>query len=224
MITAFSQLLTMRYGGPLDEEAAKCVGYITEGTKRMSELLTDLLSYTRAGADSEESAGMIEFNEVFDEATRNLQTAITDSCAVVTRGPLPVVHGHGTHFLQILQNLIGNALKYHAARSPRVHVSAEKRNGEWRFAVADNGIGIAPEYQKQIFGVFKRLHGKAIPGTGIGLAICQRLVERYGGRIWVESQPDQGATFYFTLPRGTSRPKAARGTERPQARSHTTAW
>ena len=223
MITAFSQLLTMRYGGPLDEEAAKCVGYITEGTKRMSELLTDLLSYTRAGADSEESAGMIEFNEVFDEATRNLQTAITDSCAVVTRGPLPVVHGHGTHFLQILQNLIGNALKYHAARSPRVHVSAEKRNGEWRFAVADNGIGIAPEYQKQIFGVFKRLHGKAIPGTGIGLAICQRLVERYGGRIWVESQPDQGATFYFTLPRGTSRPKAARGTERPQARSHTTA-
>ena len=108
--------------------------------------------------------------------------------------------GHRAHFVQLVQNLISNAIKYRAQRPPRIHISAEWKEGHWVLAVADNGIGIAPEHHQKIFGVFKRLHGKNVPGTGIGLAICQRVVERYKGRIWVESQPDQGATFYFTLP------------------------
>ena len=110
------------------------------------------------------------------------------------------MQGQEPHFIQLLQNLISNGLKYRGRRPSRIHVSAQSKNGQWRIAVEDNGIGIAPEYQKQIFGVFKRLHGKTIPGTGIGLAICQRVVHRYGGTIWVESQVDRGSTFYFTLP------------------------
>lgn len=205
MITAYSQLLMKLCGSRLEgDPASVCVGYITEGTVRMSDLLTDLLAYTKTGADSEELAEIIDFNVVFDKAMQNLQAAVAESGAVVSCGPLPAVLGREAHFLQLLQNLIGNGIKYHGASSPRIHVSAEKRNSEWWFSVADNGMGIAPEYQQKIFGVFKRLHGKTIPGTGIGLAICQRVVGRYGGRIWVESELDRGATFYFTLP-GDSR-------------------
>jgi signal transduction histidine kinase len=119
---------------------------------------------------------------------------------MVTSGDLPLVLGQDARFVQLFQNLIGNGIKYRAELPPRIHVSAAQRNGEWCFAVADNGIGIEPEYHQMIFGVFKRLHGKAIPGTEIGLAICQRVVERYGGRIWVESQVGHGTTVYFTLP------------------------
>ena len=151
-------------------------------------------------ADGEAPAESIDFSAVYEKATQNLKTAIAESGAVVSCGSLPVVSGHEAHFLQLLQNLIANAIKYCGEHSPHIHVSAEKRSNEWRFAVADDGIGIAPEYQKRIFGVFKRLHGDKIPGTGMGLAICQRVVEHYGGRIWVASEPNRGATFYFTLP------------------------
>ena len=113
---------------------------------------------------------------------------------------MPTVHGQEPHFIQLLQNLITNGLRYRDSRPPRIYVNAERENGMWRFAVRDNGIGIAPEYHKHIFGLFKRLHSRKISGTGIGLAICQRVVERYGGKIWVESQENEGATFYFTLP------------------------
>jgi light-regulated signal transduction histidine kinase (bacteriophytochrome) len=130
----------------------------------------------------------------------NLKTAVEESQSVVTSDQLPVVHGHESHFVQLLQNLIGNAIKYRGQSPPRVHLSAAKENGVWRLAVADNGMGIEPAYHQTIFGVFKRLHGKQISGTGIGLAICQRVVERYGGRIWVESELNQGSTFYCTLP------------------------
>jgi chemotaxis family two-component system sensor kinase Cph1 len=119
---------------------------------------------------------------------------------VVTCGPLPQANGSPAHFFQLFQNLIGNGIKYRGETQPRIHITAQRRGSEWEIAVADNGIGIAPEYHQKIFGVFKRLHGKSIPGTGIGLAICQRVVERHGGRIWVESQQNAGATFRFTLP------------------------
>lgn len=119
---------------------------------------------------------------------------------MITCGDLPSVKGQSARFEQLFQNVIGNAIKYREERPIRIDISVRELNGEWRFAVTDNGMGISPEYHLEIFGVFKRLHGRAIPGTGIGLAICQRVVERCGGRIWVESQPGEGSTFYFTLP------------------------
>lgn len=211
MITNYSQLLVKRYADKLDDNASVYMGYMTEGTIRMRNLLADLLSYTKVSTDGEEPAQCVDFGAVYQKVTQNLQMAIAESGAVVTCGPLPVVNGHEAHFLQLLQNLIANAIKYHGERSPHIHISAQKQNEEWRFAVADNGIGIASEYQQQIFGVFKRLHGNKIPGTGIGLAICQRVVEHYGGRIWVESEPKRGATFYFTLPFDSGRPRATSG-------------
>jgi PAS domain S-box-containing protein len=207
MITSYSQLLVKRCHGQLDDDASMYVSYITDGATRMRDLLADLLSYTKVGADREEPVEAIDLSAAYKKAMQNLQTAIAESGAVVSCGPLPVVNGHEAHFLQLLQNLIANAIKYHGERSPHIHISAEKQNEEWRFAVADNGMGIAPEYQQQIFGVFKRLHGNKIPGTGIGLAICQRVVEHYGGRIWVESVANRGATFYFTLPFDSGRPQ-----------------
>ena len=200
MLTSYSQLLVKGYRGQLDGEAAVCVDFITKGARQMRELLADLLSFTEAGAERGEATERIDLNTILEKVKQNLKQAIEECGAVVTSGDLPTVHGQDARFVQLFQNLIGNAIKYCGEPPPRIHVSAEQRNGEWRFAVADNGIGIAPEYHQAIFGVFKRLHGKAIPGTGIGLAICHRVVERYGGRIWVESQVDQGATFYFTLP------------------------
>ena len=130
----------------------------------------------------------------------NCKTAIDESHAIVTSESLPTVSGQEPHFVQLLQNLVSNAIKYRSDRPPQVHVLAQQQGRFWQLAVADNGIGIDPEYHEQIFGVFKRLHGKNISGTGIGLAICKKIVDRYGGRIWVESEPGKGATFYFTLP------------------------
>ncbi|MHB8734034.1 MAG: PAS domain S-box protein [Terriglobales bacterium] len=203
MITSYSQLLVKGHRGQLDDESTLCKRYIEEGTRRMRELLADLLSYTEAAGDKQDLAQSVDLNRVMEKATQNLHKAIEESGAVITRIDLPSVYGHEVHFIQLFQNLIGNAIKYRAEREPRIHVDAERRNDEWRFAVTDNGIGIAPEYHQKIFGVFKRLHGPKIPGTGIGLAICQRVAARYNGRLWVESQPDQGATFYFTLPMAT---------------------
>ncbi len=200
MITAYSQLLLKNCRAEMGADAEVFVGYVTDGTRRMRALLADLLSYSAAAAELPEPTGMVNLNQVFATVMQDLQPAIVESGASVTGDELPSVSGHGTHFVQLLQNLIGNALKYRALELPRIHVAVAKMHDEWRFSVADNGIGIAPEYHQTIFGVFKRLQGKEIPGTGIGLAICQRVAERYGGRIWVESELGKGATFYFTLP------------------------
>jgi PAS domain S-box-containing protein len=200
MITSYSQLLLRGYSGQLAGEAAVCVGFITEGTKRMRELLSDLLSFTEAGSDRDAAAESIDLNLIFEKAAQNLKSAIDETGATVSSDHLPAVLGRQAHFIQLFQNLIGNAIKYRGERPPVVHVSAEQRPGEWLFAVSDNGMGIEPEYHEQIFGVFKRLHGRSIPGTGIGLAICQRVVERYGGRIWVESELGHVSTFCFTVP------------------------
>ena len=202
MITTYSQLLLRGYRGQLEGEAGLCVQNIADGTQRMRDLLADLLAYTQLTTDGQMSSEVVDLNMVYEKALDNLKAAIEENGAVVTCDALPAMPGREVHFIQLFQNLIGNSIKYRSDSPPRIHVAAEKEDACWRFAVSDNGIGIDPLYQKQIFGVFKRLHGKQIPGTGIGLAICQRVVERAGGRIWVESEPNRGATFYFTLPQG----------------------
>jgi PAS domain S-box-containing protein len=211
MITTYSQLLLKRSGDQLSEETSRCVEFISEGTNRMRELLADLLAYTQLSSDAQEQIESIDLNLVFRKVLENCKATIDESSASVTSDYLPRVNGYEPHFVQVFQNLISNALKYRGQQTPRIHVSAMNESGMWRLAVADNGIGIDPIYHRQIFGVFKRLHDKTIPGTGMGLAICQRVVERYGGRIWVQSQANQGATFYFTLP-------TAAVTQRPLSR------
>ncbi|HEX5431268.1 MAG TPA: ATP-binding protein [Bryobacteraceae bacterium] len=200
MIASYSQLLVKTRGEQLDEKSAVYVGFIKEGAERMRTLLADLRAYIQIAPEENEPVGDADLNRALEDAGKNLKTAIGESRASVTSDILPAVRGQHVHFVQLFQNLIGNAIKYRGAEAPRIHVSAQKCNREWRVAVADNGMGIAPEYHQVIFGVFKRLHGRKIPGTGLGLAICQRIVAKYGGRIWVESQPGAGATFYFTLP------------------------
>jgi PAS domain S-box-containing protein len=200
MITSYSQLLINGYRGQLNGEAGVCVSFISRGTERMRELLSDLLAYTQLSGEDQAEAELVDLNAVFQKALENLRTSIEESKAAIRSGHLPPVNGHSAHFLQLLQNLLENAIKYRGDKAPEVHVASAKDGPNWRVSVTDNGIGIAPEYHNRIFGVFKRLHGKRIPGTGIGLAICQRVVERYGGRIWVESEANKGATFYFTVP------------------------
>jgi light-regulated signal transduction histidine kinase (bacteriophytochrome) len=199
MITSYSQLLLKGYRGQLDGEAATCIEFITEGNKRMRGLLADLLAYTQVAGDGQ-AIESVDLNRVFRIALKNCRTAIEEARAVITSDNLPTIPGYEPHFVQLFQNLISNGLKYRGQLPPCIHVSAKRQGGLWRIAVQDNGIGIAPEYHKQIFGVFKRLHGNTVPGTGIGLAICKRVVDRYDGQIWVESQVNQGATFYFTVP------------------------
>jgi PAS domain S-box-containing protein len=202
MITAYSQLLIKAYPGKFDKDAAMFVGNIVEGTRRMRELLADLLAYTEIGSGPEEpaGAGSVDLDFVIENVRQNLKAAIEENGAVITSDSLPTLAAYQGHFVALFQNLIGNAIKYRSEHPPRIHVSVQSIDGQLRFAVADNGMGIEPEYHEKIFEVFKRLHGKKIPGTGVGLAICQRVVERYGGRIWVQSQVGQGATFLFTLP------------------------
>jgi PAS domain S-box-containing protein len=202
MITAYSQLLVRSYRGELDPESATYIEFVVEGTKRMGELLSDLLDYVQLAGKGEEkqAAESVDLNRVFQKVVENCKAAIDETAAAITSDGLPTVLGQEQHFIQVLQNLISNALKYRSDQAPRVHVSVERQGAQWQVRVSDNGVGIDPKYHKRIFGVFKRLHGRAISGTGIGLAICQRVVDRYGGRIWVESQVGQGATFYFTLP------------------------
>ena len=204
MITSYSQLLVKGYRGQLDGEAGVYVNFISSGTKRMRELLADLLAYTQVEAEDHPPDAAVDLNLILRKVTENLGNAIEENNALITSGCLPVVHGHDVQFLQLFQNLLGNAIKYRSRRPPEVHVSAVKEGTTWHLSVADNGIGIDPEFHDRVFGVFKRLHGKNIPGTGMGLAICQRVVKRSGGRIWVESELDKGATFHFTIPAAVS--------------------
>lgn len=199
MITSYSELLLETCGDQGTEEASVCVNFISQGTRRMGELLADLLSFTEVGG-GEAAVEPVDLEIVLRTVTQNLQAAIKESGTVLTHSPLPTVWGRPVHFVQLLQNLVSNAIKYRGQSALAVHISAEQRDGEWLFAVTDNGRGIPAGYREQVFGVFKRLHGKEIPGTGIGLAICRRVVDRRGGRIWVESGVEPGAKFCFTLP------------------------
>ena len=200
MITAYSQLLIKSYPGQFPKEANTFVENVVDGTTRMRDLLADLLAYTEIRNRDEEPLELVDLNVVIENVRQNLKASIDETGAVVTSDPLPLLRAYRAHFQPLFQNLIGNAIKYRSTQPPRIHVSVREVDGELRFTVSDNGIGIDPEYHKQIFEVFRRLHGRQIPGTGVGLAICQRVVERYGGRIWVESQAGQGAAFVFTLP------------------------
>ena len=202
-ITIFSQLFKQRCGANLSEDGNMFLGTIVEGARRASVLVSDLLKYAQiAGVDGEPAIDG-DAEKVFEQVLKTLQQATRESDAKITHDTLPSVRIRDVHLEQLLQNLIGNALKYRTENEPpRVHISALQESGQWHFMVQDNGIGIGPEYREKIFGVFKRLHatGERYSGTGIGLAICRRIVESYGGRIWVESEPGHGATFHFTVP------------------------
>ena len=204
-VAVYSQFLKKRYGGrlDLDREADEFLRYIADGAKRMGELVTDLLAYTQAGSSGEGPVEPTDSEAVLEQVLKNLVQAISESHGQVTHDPLPMVLIRPGHLHQLFQNLISNALKYRRdSEAPRVHVIAARHGSVWRFSVADNGIGIAPEYHDRVFGVFKRLHSnnERYAGTGIGLAICQKIVERYGGRIWIESDHGAGSIFHFTIP------------------------
>jgi chemotaxis family two-component system sensor kinase Cph1 len=200
MVSSFVQLLEKRYKGHLDQNADDFIMYAVDGVNRMQELIGDLLTYSRVGARRKEFKP-VSSDVALDHALSNMQATIEQSGAVVTWDPLPVVTGDNSQLVQLFQNLIGNAIKFNGERAPRIHVSAHLQENESVFSVSDNGIGIAPEYFGRIFLIFQRLHDrKQYPGTGIGLAICKKVIERHGGRIWVESEPGAGSTFYFTIP------------------------
>jgi light-regulated signal transduction histidine kinase (bacteriophytochrome) len=200
MVTTYTQLLERRVAPELSEQARGFMRQIVDGATRMSDLLQDLLSYTNTATQSE-PAGAVDLQQIVSKVIQNLSTAIAEAGAEVQVGPLPVISGRRAQMILVFQNLIGNAIKYRRPDvRPVVEVSGGRNDAGWLIRVRDNGIGIPPQYQLQIFGVFKRLHGRDIPGTGIGLAICQRAIERAGGKIWVESTPGEGSTFLFTLP------------------------
>lgn len=198
-VSSYAQLLAQRYRGKLGPDADEFIAYLVDGAQRMSGLIEDLLQYSRLVRMGTAPFTNVNSGEALDMALMNLHKAIRDSGAQITREPLPIVSGHEIQISQVFQNLISNAIKYSGGRTPAIHISATRDGDEWRFAVADNGIGIDPQYRERIFGLFKRLHGRSVPGTGIGLATCKKIIEQHGGRIWVESVPKQGSTFYFRL-------------------------
>lgn len=199
-IQAYSQLLRKRYQDRLDADAEEFFGYIITGVQRMHVLIRDLLAYSRVVNLEPRTFAAVDMSEVVHWAMQNLQLAIEEVNAEITWDELPQVSGDHTELVQLVQNLLSNALKYRSSQLPRIHISAKREGAYWAFGVRDNGIGIASKYHERIFGVFKRLHGRDVPGTGIGLAICRKIVEKHHGRIWVESKEGAGATFWFRLP------------------------
>jgi light-regulated signal transduction histidine kinase (bacteriophytochrome) len=202
MVASYTQLLQRRYRGRLDDDADEFIAYAVDGATRMQQLIQDLLAYSRVGTRGRPFEP-VDTAALVDGVLADLGARLAETGGVVERGDLPVVVADPLQLRQVFQNLIDNALKYHGADPPRVAIAAERAGAEWRFAVRDNGIGVAPEYVERVFGLFQRLHTQAdYPGTGIGLALCQKIVARHGGRIWLESAPGRGATFFFTLPAG----------------------
>jgi signal transduction histidine kinase len=201
-IGIYTDLLTRDYEPSLEEKGKEYLSAIRSSATRMDALLNDLLSYAHASSISEDGLALIHANEPLNFALENLAGAIQESNACITAGALPTVRVHASHLSQIFQNLIGNAIKYRKDNEqPRVTVSALRSDGHWIFTVADNGIGVPSAYRESIFGIFKRLHThNKYSGTGMGLAICRRIVERYRGRIWVESESGRGSAFFFTIP------------------------
>jgi len=201
MVSSYTQLLARRYEDKLDQDARDFIHYAVDGATRMQQLIQDLLTFSRVATRGQPST-RIHAQNVLENAISNLQTVITETGAQITHDALPEVYADRTQLVQVFQNLIGNAIKFRkSGESPRVHISSEKIGAEWVFSVQDNGIGINPKYFDRIFVIFQRLHTReTYPGTGIGLALCKRIVERHGGRIWVESQPDMGTVFKFTFP------------------------
>ena len=201
MVASYVQLLQRRYKDKLDDNANEFIAYAVDGSKRMQGLINDLLAYSRVGSLGKDFDS-INSEAVLDRVVGNLEVSIKESGAIVTHDSMPAVIADGTQIVQLFQNLIGNAIKYRNEDIPRVHISAKENGKDIIFSFNDNGIGIDPQYYERIFTIFQRLHGKGeYSGTGIGLAICKKIVERHGGKIWVESLPGKGATFYFTIPK-----------------------
>ncbi len=201
-LSLYSQMLQRNYRGRLDAQAEEFIEYIVDGAARMSDLVKDLLAYMDVSSTRTRAVLPAPVEAAIGNALSNLRAAIHSNDAAVLYDDLPKVAVEPVHLQQLFQNLISNAIKYRSAEVPRIRISVEEVNGFWCFSVKDNGIGISPQYSNLVFRLFKRLHGQAeYPGTGVGLAICQKIVERHGGRIWVESQPGQGSDFRFTLPR-----------------------
>jgi PAS domain S-box-containing protein len=199
-IAGMVQLLQQHYQGQLDERADEYIHLTVEAATRMQKLINDLLAYSRVGRRGIKFE-QTDMEKVLKTALANLTVTIRESDAVVTHEPLPTLVANSTQLAQVVQNLIGNGIKFRGERPPEVHISAQELDDAWRFEVRDNGIGIDPQYHQRIFQIFQRLHGrKDYPGTGMGLSLCQKIVENHGGRIWVESEAGQGSRFYFTIP------------------------
>jgi len=199
IVAGYLQLLERRYKDRLDADANDFINFAVDGAARMQTLINDLLAYSRVGTKGS-TAAPVNCEEVLARALGNLRTGIEESGARITHDPLPTVSGDGAQLTQVFQNLIGNAIKFHGDKTPEIHVSAAHEDGRWKFSVRDNGIGIDPQYGDRIFILFQRLHTRdKYPGTGIGLVICKRIVERHGGKIWFQPRPGGGTTFYFTI-------------------------
>ena len=215
MVAAYTQLIAERYRGKLDENADKFIGYACEGALRMQTLINDLLAFSRIGRTGVK-AGRVNCDAAMAEVLLNLGPAIRDCGATVSYAPLPEVLADSSQMTQVFQNLIGNAIKFRGKEPPEILVQAEKAGQDWLFTVSDNGIGIAPESAENIFVAFQRLHTRTeYPGNGIGLSICKKIIERNGGKIWVESGMSKGSSFKFTLPIHPFAEKDSRGEEGP---------
>ena len=200
MVASFTQMLDRKYKDKLDEEAHEYIDFTVDGAKRMQQLINDLLVFSRLSNSADEFQA-VDMRKSLDEALFNLEIIIEENDAVIQREHLPVIVGDYAQMVQVFQNLIGNAIKYRSEKTPKIQISVQKKKDYWLFSVKDNGIGIGAEYSNQIFEIFKRLHTKdEYAGTGIGLAITKRIIERHGGRIWVESEEGEGSIFCFTIP------------------------
>ena len=198
MIVSYTQLLTSKYGGKLNESEDEFIGQTVSAAKRMQLFVNDILSFSVAAAP-ERKFSPVSVESILETALFELQISIQESGAVVTHDPLPVVMGNEMRLIRLFTNLIANSIKYRREAVPRIHISVVEQDTAWRFAFADNGMGIDSQYWGRIFTMFKRLHGREYPGSGIGLALCKRIVENHGGNIWLESQPGEGSTFFFTI-------------------------
>ena len=202
MVKSYLELLTRRYGDKLDAEADEFIGFAVDGATRMQNLIQGLLAYSRIGTHGKPMQP-VEMDSVFASALGNLEVAVTESSARIVKQPLPCVHGDPAQLSLLFQHLLANSIKFQGGQPPSIEISASRDPQAWRLVVRDNGIGLDPAFSERIFKMFQRLHGPGkYPGSGIGLALCKRIVERHGGRLWVESQPGAGATFIFTIPDG----------------------
>jgi PAS domain S-box-containing protein len=200
-VAVYSELFENKYKDTLDKQGGEFILHMVQAARRLEALMDDLLAYTQISEFEDAEPSLLDANEILAKTLPIFETAVTERGAKIESDPLPRLRVDGVHLQQLFQNLIGNGLKYSSDAAPRIRVSAQLEEDMWRLAVADNGIGIDPQYHKQIFGLFKRLHGgNKYAGSGMGLAICHKIVERYGGRMWVESEVGKGSTFFLTLP------------------------
>ena len=206
-MASFCQLLARRYQGQLDEQADQYIAYVVDGARRMQELINDLLAFSRVGRSAVPTVE-IDCNQVLERVRIDLAAAVEERGAnIVVNGTLPTVRGEWARLVQLFENLVGNGIKFHGQEPPRIEISAAPDGTGWRFAVADNGIGIDPQYADRIFALFQRLHSRVeYPGTGIGLAVCKKIVEGYGGTLCFDSRPGEGTTFYWTMPKEAMSP------------------